>query len=118
MVGGINHHGRDNLSDNGLKTMNLKNTFKIRITRKIQDLPYLDWTKVFPNVLENYYFLRTVEQMHQLTSSQTQAKLKISSPAFQALAANMSLTVELLKEKLSKVFAENSQLLLKIRGDL
>ena len=73
------------------------------------------WRSIGPPLLKNYSFLRLVEQMHQLTSSQSQAKLKKASQPFQVLAANLNLSSEALEKKLDDVFSENSSLLENLR---
>ncbi|MGD0336827.1 MAG: GNAT family N-acetyltransferase [Candidatus Omnitrophota bacterium] len=35
--------------------------FKIKIVRKIEEIPPQDWNNVFPNALENYYFFKTLD---------------------------------------------------------
>lgn len=74
------------------------------------------WNNLGPILLKNYLHLRTVEQMHQLTNSQSQAKMKIDSQSFQALSANLSLDVKVLIHQLNDVFLENSRLLKELRG--
>jgi len=35
---------------------------ELKIVRKIEELPIGDWNKVFPNVVENYYFFKTLDE--------------------------------------------------------
>ncbi len=74
------------------------------------------WKNFGPALIKNYTFLRTIEQMHQLTSSQSQARLKKNSQALQVLAANISLSIESLEQNLNEVFSQNSLLLEQLRG--
>jgi len=34
----------------------------IKLTRKIEEIPFEDWNKVYPKVLENYHFFKTLDE--------------------------------------------------------
>ncbi len=79
------------------------------------------WKQCGFQLLQNYNFLRTVEQMYQLTSSQSHAKLKKSDQAqssFAVLATNLNLDVEHFTKKLQNIFNENIELLTQLRGHI
>ncbi len=42
--------------------MQVNPPFKIKITRKITELPLDDWNKVYPGVVENYFFFKTLDE--------------------------------------------------------
>ncbi len=42
--------------------MGIKSNLQIKITRKITDIPLEDWNRVFPDVLENYYFFKSLDE--------------------------------------------------------
>jgi glutamate-ammonia-ligase adenylyltransferase len=79
------------------------------------------WKLCGAQLLQNYNFLRTVEQMHQLTSSQSHSKIKKSQQAqsaFAVLATNLNLDIEQFDLKLQNIFSENRALLTQLRGDV
>ncbi len=39
-----------------------KPAFRIEIVRKIEDIPIQEWNGIFPDVLENYHFLKTLDE--------------------------------------------------------
>jgi len=75
------------------------------------------WKSFGPELLKNYNFLRSIEQMHQLTSSQSQTKLKKGTQSLVVLANNLNLSVDALEEKLKQIFSENSLMLAQLRGE-
>jgi len=42
--------------------MNFKQKLTVRVVNKITELPEGDWKSVFPKVLENYYFFKTLDE--------------------------------------------------------
>ena len=42
--------------------MNLESEYKVRIVRKISEIPAEEWNKVFPDVMESYYFFKTLDE--------------------------------------------------------
>ena len=76
-----------------------------------------NWKVLGPSLLKNYNDLRTVEQMHQLTSAQSQTKLRKNSENILSLAVNMGMSTEFLDSHLTKLFLQNSQILGDIRGE-
>lgn len=65
MGGHICRCGWDYIGNNKLKKrqhMNVESGFKINIARKIEEIRPQDWNKVFPRVLENYYFFKTLDE--------------------------------------------------------
>ena len=42
--------------------MNPESEFKFRIVRKISEIPAEEWIKVFPAVMESYYFFKTLDE--------------------------------------------------------
>ncbi|MFH1199413.1 MAG: GNAT family N-acetyltransferase [Candidatus Omnitrophota bacterium] len=42
--------------------MKADSAFKIKISKKIEELPAGDWNKIFPPALENYFFFKTLDE--------------------------------------------------------
>ncbi len=49
--------------------MTAESGFKVKIARKIAEIPAGDWDRVFPATGENYYFLKTLEESNLLQFS-------------------------------------------------
>ncbi len=42
--------------------METESSLKIKVVRKIEEIPPQEWLNVFPRVLENYYFFKTLDE--------------------------------------------------------
>ena len=42
--------------------METESGLKIKVVRKIEEIPPQDWLHVFPKVIENYYFFKTLDE--------------------------------------------------------
>ena len=74
------------------------------------------WKSLGPELLETYSQLRTIEQLHQLTSSQSVTKLKRNSTSFRELATNMNMSVQLFEDLLDHLFSKSTRTLKQLRG--
>ena len=66
------------------------------------------WRETGPMLLEKYEFLRTIEQLQQLTTSQSGSKLQMKSDSFKRLALILGSQVSALEQKLRNLFSETT----------
>ena len=45
-----------------IREINADPHLEVRITKRIEEMPRQDWEQVFPKVLENYDFFRTLDE--------------------------------------------------------
>ena len=54
---------RDNAGSNRVNVKMIRESeYKVKIIRKISEIPEGEWNKVFPGVVENYYFFKTLDE--------------------------------------------------------
>ena len=64
MAGDIRRYMRDSDSSDRIKHNNMiiESGIKIKIVKKIEEIPPRDWNSVFPDAIENYYFFKTLDE--------------------------------------------------------
>lgn len=75
------------------------------------------WAAVGPELRDHYRFLRLIEQIYQLTTSQSGSKMRVKSDEFRRLASVMKCESEELEAQIQSRFKKVTDLLRSVRKD-